>query len=59
MTGSYPSPEQLVRTEVLEYALGLSKAEFVLPNFQTFKLVHAFQLIEAGLPKKVSNVIVM
>lgn len=59
MTGSYPSPEQLVRTEVLEYALGLSKADFVLPNFQTFKLVHAFQLIEAGLPKKVSNIIIM
>lgn len=59
MTGSYPSPEQLVRTEVLEYALGLSKAEFVLPNFQTFKLVHVFQLIEAGLAKKVSNIMIM
>ena len=52
-TGFYPTPEHLVRTEVLEYALGLSKAEFLLPNFQTFKLIHVFKLIEAGLTKKV------
>ncbi|XP_019860577.1 PREDICTED: protein transport protein Sec16A-like [Amphimedon queenslandica] len=52
MRGCYPSPEDLVRTEVLEFALGLSKAEFVLPNFQTFKLLHLFKLIEAGLTKK-------
>lgn len=57
--GSYPTPEQLVRTEVLEYALGLSKLDFSLPPFQTFKLLHIFKLVEAGLVKKVTAAVVL
>ena len=43
-----------MRTEILEYALGLSKPDFALPSFQIFKLLHIFKLVEAGLVKKVS-----
>ena len=50
---TYPDPEELCRTEVFEYALGLSKTDFSLPLFQTYKLLHVIKLVEAGLVEKV------
>lgn len=46
-------PEDLCRTEILEYALGLSRTDFNLPSFQKHKLFHAIKLFESGLLEKV------
>ena len=51
--GVYPEPEQLIKTEVYEYAIGLSKPDFALPSFQIVKMLCVFQLVEAGLTAKV------
>ena len=55
MSITFPTPEQLCRTEVYEFALGLSKSDFSLPSFQVSKFLHVFKLIEAGLVAKVSS----
>ena len=49
----YPEPEKLCKTEVLEYALSLSKSDFSLPSFQTYKLLVTLKLVEAGQLAKV------
>lgn len=50
--GCYPKPAQLERMEVLEYAVSLSKHDFSLPHFQTYKLLHVLKLTEAGFLAK-------
>ena len=52
-----PGPEELCRTEVFEYALGLTRSDFTLPSFQRHKLLHTIKLFEAGLLEKVENAI--
>ena len=49
----YPEPEKLCKTEVMEYALSLSKPDFSLPSFQTYKLLLTLKLVEAGQLAKV------
>ena len=46
--GWYPSPQQLRKMEVLEYAMGLSRGDFAFPSFQLFKLLHVLKLTELG-----------
>jgi len=46
--GWYPSPHQLRKMEVLEYAMGLSRMDFAFPSFQLFKLLHVLKLTELG-----------
>ena len=46
--GNYPHPDFLRKMEVFEYAMSLSKQEFSLPSFQTFKFLHVLKLLEAG-----------
>ena len=50
--GTYPHPEILRKMEVFEYAMSLSKQEFSLPSFQTFKFLHVLKLLEAGYVDK-------
>ncbi len=50
--GSYPKPGQLWKMEVFEYAMSLSKRDFCLPHFQTFKLLHVLKLVEAGFVQR-------
>jgi hypothetical protein len=51
-SGFCPDPEQMVRTEILEYALSLNKSTFLLPHFQILKFSHTLKLAELGLFKK-------
>lgn len=55
----YPEPEKLCKTEVLEYALSLSKPDFSLPSFQTYKLLLTLKLVEAGQLTKVTKIILL
>ena len=50
--GSYPSPADLHMMEVLEYAMSLSKQDFLMPNFQLFKFLYVFKLLELGFASK-------
>ena len=52
VTGSYPKPSDLHMMEVLEYAMSLSKQDFLMPNFQLFKFLHALKLLELGFVPK-------
>ena len=47
--GLFPRPQYLRMMEVLEYAMSLSKQDFVLPHFQVFKYLHMLRLTQAGM----------
>ena len=51
-TGSYPQPTDLHMMEVLEYAMSLSKHDFLMPNFQLFKFLYVLKLLELGFVSK-------
>lgn len=50
--GSYPVPSDLHMTEVLEFAMSLSKQDFLMPHFQLFKFLHVLKLLELGFVSK-------
>ena len=50
--GAYPTPPELHKMEVFEYAMSLGKKDFSLPHFQMFKLLHVLKLVEAGFSVK-------
>ena len=50
--GSFPVPADLQMTEVLEFAMSLSKQDFLMPHFQLFKFLHVLKLLEVGLVSK-------
>ncbi len=50
--GDYPQSSQLCKMEVFEYAMSLSKKDFSLPHFQTFKLLYALKLLESGFVRR-------
>ena len=52
IAGSYPQPSDLHMMEVLEFAMSLSKQDFIMPNFQLFKFLHAIKLLELGFVSK-------
>jgi hypothetical protein len=50
--GSYPVPSDLHMMEVLEFAMSLSKQDFLMPHFQLFKFLHVLKLLELGFVSK-------
>ena len=50
--GSFPVPSDLHMTEVLEFAMSLSKQDFLMPHFQLFKFLHVLKLLELGFVSK-------
>ena len=52
VAGLYPQPSDLHMMEVLEYAMCLSKQDFLMPNFQLFKFLYVFKLLELGFVPK-------
>ena len=50
--GSFPVPSDLHMMEVLEFAMSLSKQDFLMPHFQLFKFLHVLKLLELGFVSK-------